>query len=109
LKQLLQDNALREIIRVCKSSGISRLSLDNFQLEFSPTRPQAAATHANPPVETATDAGVRLQNQELIAELDHSQQMIDDPLAYEQRVIDEHLRGGNESESGPGEAQSALQ
>jgi len=89
---------LCRIIEVCHKNGVSKLALGDLALEFSENEPETLPQeYINPvfgPNDTPVEAGGkdRIEDEGLLEEARYSQLMIDDPVAFEQEMIDGMLR-----------------
>ena len=98
------------ILDSCRQNGVAALTLGDLHVSFyAPAglrrneelpEPSGGETPAGHEVVTADAGAVELtdEQKELLREAELSQLMADDPVAYEQAIIDENLRGEQHGE-----------
>jgi hypothetical protein len=98
------------ILESCRQNGVAALTLGDLHVSFyappglrrneRPAVPPGAEPPVGQAVVTADAGEVELteEQKELLREADLAQLMADDPVAYEQAVIDENLRGEQHGE-----------
>lgn len=105
------------ILDACRKNGVAALTLGDLHVSFyAPTNHRGNEWESEPPgeetpagheVETPNAGRVELteEQKELLREAKLSQLMADDPVAYEQAVIDAEMRGEHdvdvEEDAGP--------
>lgn len=97
--------SISSIIEACAKCGVMSLKWHDLEVTFAvPGQPVTAYDlpkttfdgYASPASEQelAVDPRVSTVDKELLEDMRRSQLMIDDPLSYEQEVIDAHIRRG---------------
>lgn len=107
------------IIKACAESNVHKLQLGELSLEFKPVGIQGAdvwsgVTHTPPlplpgtEVEKVEQIELSPEDKELLDDLDQVQTMMDDPVQFEQGIIDGYMQINNgvvDEEPGHREAQ----
>jgi len=98
----LQANEICNIIKQCAKSGVKTLKLGGFEVEFRGwgTNPSPAGMQVDTPSDSGTNASKPVEPLELseedkqaLQDLEDNQTMLDDPLQWEQDIIDSHMHG----------------
>jgi len=113
----LQVKDICGIIKACNSANVSSLKLGQLEITFQPkvvptcaesTVPTESFTQAlnsgskeiELPTSLATEA-----DQQVLEDLQRSQLMMDDPVAFEALMVDDHMERQRVAHSGVGRAQ----
>lgn len=111
-KDMFKVKEICHIVRVCSEAGVTELKFGDLEVKFggaflsSPTKTEPAplgfsekeAYQSLPLKPVLPDSNTLSQkmnfiDKQVLEELERSQLMLEDPLAYEQLVIDEHISG----------------
>lgn len=85
---------------MCARSGVQKISLGDIKIDFTVPGPETESPERQPAPEYPTEIGsydlppnkkFELQDKEVFAEVERSQNLIEDPLAFEQGVIDDFM------------------
>ena len=91
-KKSLKASEICKIIKACKVAGVHSLSYNGLELEFTPPQGQEVATAQVSPVEfdftklsekENPENTMRMLDEDSLMEMEESQLLIDDPLAFE--------------------------
>lgn len=85
------------IIETCATAGVSTFDFHGLKLEFSSTT-GGEAWGPEPSRSLAAIPPLRLSSEDklVLRELEDTQTMMDDPVQWEQNIIDSYLGGGEE-------------
>lgn len=96
-----KDIDICNIIKACANSGVQQLSFGQLQISFKqvgiPAVDVWSGMSHTPPVSGTTKEQVQkidmtVQDRELLEELQETQTMMDDPVQWEQNVIDSFIQ-----------------
>lgn len=107
----LQNEKISDIIRACAKSGVSQLKFGDLEITFSTitkaegTQLTHAGTHTPPEQLGKVDSQEKTPDEEMddiqkraLEELHASQQLIDNPLAHEEAILEEFAHDGEKYE-----------
>lgn len=100
------------IIQKCRESGVVSLKLGKIEVQFDSLgveRSSIAGKHETPSkIEPVQELEVSVKDKRLMEQWHVAQDMIDDPVVYEQAVIDNMLLEETNGSNGPEQAKPAL-
>jgi len=85
----LRKSELYEIIELCQAKSVSKLKISGIELEFFQTEGSKVPTNIKDEVS--------LSDKETFSELRLTQELIDDPMSFEQHMIDAHMNRGTDA------------
>lgn len=100
----LTSKQICDILKACEKAGVGEFSFGELKVSFLPKKTAEVVTNIdvesyNKLVEADTQVATNFKiPKEEIEELENAQMMIDDPLAFEQGMIDGQLFQGNVNE-----------
>ena len=95
VQDVLPSDKIVDIIRVCKSSNIKSLKYGNLEIEFISNPESPEATPISVQDHEPPEPMIAKVDEEVEEELRMEQLMIDDPVAFEQQIIDSHTGNYN--------------
>ncbi len=103
---------LRTIIRTCKASGVKKFKSGDLEIEFgvgeTPKSESVSRISITPPTAEELQAAARdsaLEGNAEVAEQQLSQMQIDDPVLYEQLILEREVVGsGSDPDAIPDDA-----
>lgn len=102
----LQPHQLCRIIEACKSANVASFELGPLKITFAQVVSKVAESNAGLQVQSQVDVGpitgsneiesptslVTIADREVLEDMQRSQLMIDDPVAFEALMVDDHMQ-----------------
>ena len=112
IKVKFTTNDIRDILKWCRESGVSKLKFGDLEVSFADTTPEKIGQVENLAYQTtqrqpalpdskAPSDKLSTLDRQILEDMERSQSMIDDPLRYEEEMILEHINRRTTGLNGP--------